>query len=98
MTYSLLTIPKTEKPATLTRREAYMRKPRTVSASTAHKLATLHVFSRVPISQIAFYFNVGEDRVVKWVRAAYRQRPLKWNKWRGELDLYELCGLHPERP
>lgn len=82
----------------LIRRDAYLKKPRTISPSTAHSLATLHTFSRVPLAQIAFYFNTSEKRVAKWVKAAYKQRPLGWNKWRNELDLYELCKLNPEKP
>ncbi len=85
-------------PHLLSRRDAYLRKPRHISPSTAHSLATLHTFSRVPLAQIAFYFNTTEARVAKWVKATYRQRPFKWNKWRNELDLYEMCKLNPEQP
>lgn len=82
-----------EKLEHLSDRDQYLSKSRSISASTAHKLATLHVHSQVPIAQISYYFNVTEERVIKWVRAAYKQKPFRWNKWRRELNLYELCHI-----
>lgn len=80
-------------PASLKKRELFTSRCRHIRLGWKLNLANAHLWSRVPIDQIAFFFNVKHFNVEAWVKASHKRKPLGWSKWRPELDLYEIAGV-----
>lgn len=80
-------------PKSLEQRELFIRRCKHICLGWKVNLTNAHIWSRVPLAQIAFFFDCKSQQVERWVRATHRRAPLGWTKWRPELDLYEIAGV-----
>lgn len=83
-------------PSQLEKRDHFLRAKKSLRQSWKLNLANAHILSSVPVAQICFYFQCTTKEVERWCLSVHRQKTLNYNKWRHELDLYEIAGVTPE--
>lgn len=74
-------------------RDLFIRRVKHIRLGWKVNLTNAHIWSRVPVLQIAYFFNCKKQNVERWIEATHKRKPLGWNKWRPELDLYEIAGV-----